>query len=75
MCAGSLLANRELYLLFMRVINSFRIEKSDDVDFHPISGNSDPRTLVSVPHTYRSIFIPHNEAVLRQSLKNFIITE
>lgn len=75
MCAGSLLANRELYLLFMRVINSFKIEKFDDVDWNPISGNSDPRTLVSVPRRYRSKFIPRNETILRESLDKFVAVE
>lgn len=69
MCAGSLLANRELYLVFMRLLNSFRIEQFEDVDYHPISGNSDPTSLVAIPKAYKARFIPHNEDVLRMALK------
>jgi len=71
MCAGSLLANRELYLVFIRLISSFKIEKYDDVDYHPISGNSDPTSLVAMPHRYKARFIPRDEKVLRQALADF----
>src|SRR6478736_3428209 len=36
MCAGSLLANRELYLTFMRMLNSFEILLVTQVDTHPV---------------------------------------
>ncbi|KAK6207318.1 hypothetical protein LQW54_007276 [Pestalotiopsis sp. IQ-011] len=48
MCAGSLLANRELYLVYMRLLNSFRVEKDDEIDSHPLTGNSDPTSLVAI---------------------------
>lgn len=70
MCAGSLLANRELYLVFLRMLNSFRIEKYDEVDCHPVRGNSDPTSLVSIPKQYRVRFIPKNESILREALAN-----
>jgi 3-hydroxyphenylacetate 6-hydroxylase len=70
MCAGSLLANRELYLIFMRLLNSFRIEKVDDIDYHPVSGNSDPTSLVAIPKAYRARFLPYDEAVLEKALSN-----
>lgn len=41
MCAGSLLANRELYQVFLRMLNSFRVEKHDDIDWHPVKGTSE----------------------------------
>ena len=69
MCAGSLLANRELYLVFMRIMNCFKFEKYDDVNVHPIKGNSDPTSLVAIPHRYRVKVIPRNEAALREALK------
>ena len=75
MCAGSLLANRELYLVFMRLINSFKIEKYDDIDYHPVSGNSDPTSLVAMPNKYRARFIPRNETALRQSIKDFVAVD
>lgn len=68
MCAGSLLANRELYLLYMRLLNSFRIEKHDEVDCHPISGNADPTSLVAMPKRYRARFVPRNPAALSQEM-------
>lgn len=68
MCAGSLLANRELYLTFIRTLNSFRIEPHDKGDWHPVSGNSDPTSLVAIPKKYNVRFVPRNEAALRKAL-------
>lgn len=75
MCAGSLLANRELYLVFIRLINSFEILKCDDVDHHPVSGNCDPTSLVAMPNRFLAKFKPRNEAALRQSIKDFVAVE
>lgn len=69
MCAGSLLANRELYLVFMRLLGSFRIEKVEEIDYHPVTGNSDPTSLVAIPKAYKARFIPHNATALSQSLR------
>lgn len=68
MCAGSLLANRELYLVAMRLLNSFRIEQHDRVDCHPISGNADPESLVALPKRYKARFIPRNAGALKKAL-------
>ncbi|PYH47697.1 putative cytochrome P450 phenylacetate hydroxylase [Aspergillus saccharolyticus JOP 1030-1] len=68
MCAGSLLANRELYLVFMRTLNSFRIEAVEDVDWHPVRGMSDPTSLVAIPRRYRARFVPKDIAALAKSL-------
>ncbi|KAL2068420.1 hypothetical protein VTL71DRAFT_16518 [Oculimacula yallundae] len=75
MCAGSLLANRELYLIFIRLINSFKIEKFDDVDHHPLTGNCDPSSLVAMPNRYRAKFVPRREKELRRAIENFVATE
>ncbi|KAK2593075.1 hypothetical protein QQS21_009205 [Conoideocrella luteorostrata] len=69
MCAGSLLANRELYLVYMRLLNSYRIEKHDYVDCHPVTGNSDPTSLVALPHRYRAIFAPRNPEALHRAME------
>ncbi|EQL03097.1 Cytochrome P450 [Ophiocordyceps sinensis CO18] len=69
MCAGSLLANRELYLLYMRLFNSFRIEKHDQVDCHPVRGNADPTSLVAMPKRYRARFVPRNPAALSKAIQ------
>lgn len=68
MCAGSLLANRELYLAFMRTLSSFRIDPHDDADWHPVSGNSDPTSLVAIPKKYKVKFVPRNEKALGKAL-------
>jgi 3-hydroxyphenylacetate 6-hydroxylase len=68
MCAGSLLANRELYLIFMRMLNSFKIDRADDVDTHPVSGVVDQTQLVSVPKRYKVTFVPRDERALRDAL-------
>lgn len=71
MCAGFLLANRELYLIFMRMLNNFRIEKYDDIDCDPTTGNADPTSLVTLPNRYRVKFVPRNEAALRDAIRTF----
>lgn len=68
MCAGSLLANRELYLVFARLISSFEIRKHDHVDCHPVTGNADPRSLVALPPRYKAFFVPRNRAALVRAL-------
>jgi 3-hydroxyphenylacetate 6-hydroxylase len=70
MCAGSLLANRELYLVFMRMLNSFRIEPSDKADWHPVRGNSDPTSLVAIPQRYKVRFVPRDEKALGKVLED-----
>ncbi|KAJ5086301.1 hypothetical protein NUU61_007608 [Penicillium alfredii] len=67
-CAGSLLANRELYLVFMRTLNSFRIEPHDTMDWHPVRGNSDPTSLVAIPQKYKVRFVPRDEMALQKIL-------
>ncbi|CZS94708.1 related to cytochrome P450 phenylacetate hydroxylase [Rhynchosporium graminicola] len=66
MCAASMLANRELYLVFIRMMNSLENQKFDDVDAHPVSGNSDPTSLVAMPHKYKARFVPSNSSALEK---------
>lgn len=72
MCAGSLLANRELYLVFMRMLNSFRIEPDHtdqaNLDWHPVHGNSDPTSLVAIPQRYKVKFVPKDGDALGKAL-------
>ena len=75
MCAGSLLANRELYLVFIRMLNSFEIQKYDDVDCHPVGGASDPTSLVSIPNRYKARFVPRKLEILEKALKDFKVVE
>ena len=75
MCCGSLLANRELYLVFIRMLNAFEIIKADEVDPHPVPGNSDPTSLVSMPERYVVKFVPRNLKALKKSIAEFAIVE
>ncbi|TKA79349.1 3-hydroxyphenylacetate 6-hydroxylase [Cryomyces minteri] len=68
MCAGSLLANRELYLVFLRMISAFEIVKGSDVDVDPVRGSADPTSLVTMPKRYEVVFRPRNEALLSEAL-------
>lgn len=70
MCAGSLLANRELYLICMRLLNSFRIEQHDEFNAHPVDGADDPTSLVALPKRYRALFVPRAPEALAQALKD-----
>jgi 3-hydroxyphenylacetate 6-hydroxylase len=69
MCAGSLLANRELYLVFLRMLGSFEIIKDSEVDVHPVTGSADPTSLVTRCRDYRVVFRPRDEGVLRGALE------
>lgn len=71
----SILANRELYVVFIRMLNSFEIRKSEEIDCHPISGNSDPTSLVAMPHRYKARFVPRNIEALEKALKDFQVVE
>ena len=71
MCAGSLLVNRELYLVFIRMLNAFEIQKSEDVDTHPVTGTSDPTSLVAVPNQYKARFVPRNLKALEKAIAEF----
>jgi 3-hydroxyphenylacetate 6-hydroxylase len=75
MCAGSILANRELYLIFIRLIHCFQIEKYGDVDVYPVKGNMNPTSLVAMPHRYIARFVPRNEAVLKKAINEFVAVQ
>lgn len=68
MCAGSLLANRELYLVFMRLLNSFEILPDSEVDVDPVRGSADPTSLVTMSRAYKVKLVPRDEAALRAAV-------
>ncbi|WXC58240.1 hypothetical protein SNK03_004138 [Fusarium graminearum] len=68
MCAGSLLANRELYLTFMRMIASFELSTRDEIDTNPLTGVEDLTSLVSTPRKYRVAFKPRDDTVLKAAI-------
>lgn len=69
MCAGSLLAYRELYLTFLRMLSAFEVRADKYIETHPVRGVADLTTLVSMPREYEVRFIPRNENLLRQELR------
>jgi 3-hydroxyphenylacetate 6-hydroxylase len=75
MCAGSLLANRELYLVFIRMLNAFETQKADDVDCHPVTGSADPTSLVSMPRRYKAKFVPRDLGALEKAISDFLVVD
>lgn len=71
MCAGSLLANRELYLTFLRLLASFKIRALEPIDVDPISGVDDLTSLVSTPRPYKVAFEPRNETAIVDALRAY----
>lgn len=65
---GATLANRELYVIFMRVLHSFRIEQRGEFDDNPVTGIRDARELVAMPRPYKAYFIPRHQGFLESSL-------
>ncbi|KAI0966648.1 3-hydroxyphenylacetate 6 hydroxylase [Xylaria arbuscula] len=68
MCAGHLLAMRELYVIFMRLLASFRIETSEKIDCDPSKDMKIATDLIMAPRPYRVTFKPRNEQRLLESL-------
>lgn len=68
MCAGYSLANRELYLLFMRMISSFEIIKTADVDIDPVRGTDNPRAPGRRPKRYEVFFRPRDYDKLKEEI-------
>ncbi|KAK5098393.1 hypothetical protein LTS08_006526 [Lithohypha guttulata] len=76
MCAGSLLANREMYTIYLRLISCFEIrdvvaEDGGAVNTHPVMGVQDQTQLVSVPKRYKVRMVPRDEQRLVESLVGF----
>lgn len=70
MCAGHLLAMRELYIVFMRLLASFKLEPYGTANLDPASGQKNPRDLIAAPHNYKVYFVPRNKAILQKMLAN-----
>ncbi|EXJ84301.1 3-hydroxyphenylacetate 6-hydroxylase [Capronia epimyces CBS 606.96] len=77
MCAGSLLANREMYTIYLRLLSAFEIrdvEAADGgaVNTHPVKGVEDHTQLVSVPKRYRVRLVPRDEGCLKKALDEYV---
>lgn len=70
MCAGSHLANRELYTAFIRLITGFQLFPAKDAADAPIMDaiecNAIPTSLTTDPKPHKIGLKPRNEAQLRQ---------
>lgn len=75
MCAGHLLASRELYLVYMRLLSSFRLEIHGHVDTNPRTGMKNPKDLIMAPHKYEVLCVPRHEERLRQALADHKVEE
>lgn len=69
MCAGHLLAAREVYHIFMRLLASFRLEPFGEANIDPMSGFKNPRDLILAPNSYKILCVPRDEERLRASLE------
>jgi hypothetical protein len=70
MCVGIQLAYLELYILYLRMLNSFSIEKVGNIESHPIHGVENPGALTTLPKEYQVRFVPRNLEALQESLKS-----
>ncbi|KAI0139345.1 putative cytochrome P450 phenylacetate hydroxylase [Xylariaceae sp. FL1272] len=68
MCAGHLLAMRELYLIFMRLLCSFSIEAAGRIDCDPSKDMNVPTDLIMAPKSYQVVFKPRNRQKLTDAL-------
>ncbi|CCF36641.1 cytochrome P450 [Colletotrichum higginsianum] len=69
MCAGTMLANRELYITFLRMLASFELSSATKIDSDPVTGAADLTNLIITPGHYKVTFTPRNEVALRKSLE------
>jgi 3-hydroxyphenylacetate 6-hydroxylase len=78
MCAGYILGNRELYIVFLRLISSFQILADvvdEKLDYDPVRGVFDPTSLVSYPRRFGSRFVARDDVKLSAWLAKAVIDE
>ncbi|KAI1075684.1 cytochrome P450 [Whalleya microplaca] len=68
MCAAHILATRELYIIFMRLLSCFRLETKEKIDCDPSRDMINPKDLIMSPKRYRVHCVPRNEGTLREAL-------
>ena len=68
LCAGAHLANRQLYVIFTRLILAFHIHEATDPRDRPILDtiecNSVPTSMVTQPKPFKVRFVPRDEKQL-----------
>ncbi|KAI1100265.1 3-hydroxyphenylacetate 6 hydroxylase [Jackrogersella minutella] len=68
MCAAHILATREIYIIFMRLLSSFRIEAPEEIKCDPSVDMKNAKDLIMVPKPYRVLCVPRDELRLRAAL-------
>ncbi|KAK7751669.1 hypothetical protein SLS62_006330 [Diatrype stigma] len=69
MCTAHILATRELYVIFMRMLRTFRLEPaSGALPCDPRTDMKNPRDLIMAPKPYRVFCVPRDGGRLRQAL-------
>lgn len=69
MCIGYQLAQRELYVLLMRVVSCFELHSEQDIDLRPIEGCADVTDIVVMPKPFRLRFVPRDGAAMEKALQ------
>jgi phenylacetate 2-hydroxylase len=73
MCAGSHLANRELYVAFVRLISAFEIlppkDKKDEPETDCLAANAIPTSLTMEPKAFKVGFKMRDKKQLDQWIK------
>ena len=76
MCAGVHLANRELYVIFIRLILAFHVRPTQDEKMVPeldtIECNSVPTSMVLQPKPFKVRFVPRNREKLERWIEESI---
>lgn len=74
MCAGVHLANRELYVIFTRLVLAFRIHEATNSSKRPILDtiecNSVPTSMVTQPKPFDVRFVPRDQIQLEGWINN-----
>ncbi|KAK6865205.1 3-hydroxyphenylacetate 6-hydroxylase [Apiospora arundinis] len=60
MCSAHMLAQRQLYLILMRTLSSFRLETYGLVDCDPRTGKRDPSDLIMAARPYKILCVPRD---------------
>ncbi|OTA67241.1 cytochrome P450 [Hypoxylon sp. EC38] len=68
MCAAHILATREVYIILMRLLSSFRLEAPEEIKCDPSRDMKNPKDLIMVPKPYRVSFVPRDKEKLRAAL-------
>ncbi|KAI0377904.1 cytochrome P450 [Hypomontagnella monticulosa] len=69
MCAANILATRELYLIFTRLLSSFRLETSEKINCDPKIDMINPKDLIMSVKPYHVFCVPRDESTLRVALE------